>query len=717
MSRVLVCASAVLLILQLSSNTASAQRATLTGTVVDRSGTRVAGASVTTVDRNRTTVTDAEGGFLLPADDARTAEVVIEKRPYRTTRATVETGRPARVVLDVAGADEEVVVESPLVDVASFDRFGGSQTVVSSDQIEALNAVDLAAALRRTPGVTISRFNPVGSFGGAEGGAVFVRGTGSSRPGSELAASIDGAPFYMGIWGHPLLDLLPVSGMKDVSVRKGPHPQAFGNAFSSIDLRTQRPATDAVEARVRVSGGAFGTFVEQAEVTGGHGPWQFTAAQGFARSDGHREDADGRLTNVLGRVGYRFDEHWSVSGTAMFVDNRASDPGRLDEPETRAGRYETEGTLGTVSLAHQHGITSGTFQFYANRGEGNWFEQLGSEGDTLTTFGLTGIRWRESVQAWRGGVVSGGLDVDRIDGDVAFERVQPAPSGTFDGEALTLVAPHIAVEHAFAVTPTWAISPSAGIRYYSHSELDAEAAPHAGVIARHASGLALRASYARGVHYPGQEVVALSSLIPPLGQSWRELDAERMDHVEVGASFAPTASTMVDASYFDDRIENRYVFGFPPILPRPSFVNLGAYTIRGGELTVQQRIGRGWQGFAGLTLLDASLETLPYAPEASLVLGLSGAMGRFRINVDAQTQSSMYVLAQGRTAAAGATERVDGFTVVNLRPAYQLPGFGNRSEIFLAIENLFDESYQYRPGYPMPGVSVQVGVSLGWSQR
>ena len=713
MSRVRGYASAMLWVL-MSSTPAVAQRATLSGTVVDRSGGGVTGALVTTTaDPVRTTLTDANGGFVLPAGALQPVEVVIEKRPFRSARVNVEPGRPARVVLDLAGADESVVVASPLVEAASFDRFGASRTVVSSDQIESLNAVDLAAALRRVPGVTISRFNPVGSFGGAEGGAVFVRGTGASRPGSEIKAYIDGAPFYMGTWGHPLLDLLPVTAMEDVSVLKGPHPQTFGNAFSAIDMRTLRSLRDGTEALVRVSGGAFGTLVEQADVSGGFGPWEFVAAQGFARSDGHRDEADGRLANGFGRVGYRFDEHWSIGGLAMLVNNRASDPGRIDQPATRAGTYETEGTLASVTLAHQHDSASGTVQVYANRGEGNWFDQLGSEGDTLTTFAMTGLRWRETLPLWRGGVVSAGLDVDRVDGDVVFERVAPAPQGAFAGEAMHIVAPHVAVEHAFVVTPTWAISPSAGVRHYVHSELDSETAPHVGVVARHASGLAMRVSYARGVNYPGQEVAALSALIPPLGQTWRDLHAETMDHVEVGVTFAPTRSTTVDASYFDDHLDNRYVFGFPPALPRPSFVNLGSYTVRGGEVSVQQGFGRAWEAFVGLTVLDPSLATLPYAPEASLVLGLNGLVGRFRISVDAQSQSSMFVLAQGR-AAAGNTERVDGFTVVNLRPAYQLPALGRRGEIFLAVENLFDADYEYRPGYPMPGVSVQVGVTLGW---
>jgi iron complex outermembrane receptor protein len=35
----------------------------------------------------------------------------------------------------------------------------------------------------------------------------------------------------------------------------------------------------------------------------------------------------------------------------------------------------------------------------------------------------------------------------------------------------------------------------------------------------------------------------------------------------------------------------------------------------------------------------------------------------------------------------------------------------------VAIENLFDTTYAYRPGYPMPGASVQVGVSLRAGRR
>ena len=39
-----------------------------------------------------------------------------------------------------------------------------------------------------------------------------------------------------------------------------------------------------------------------------------------------------------------------------------------------------------------------------------------------------------------------------------------------------------------------------------------------------------------------------------------------------------------------------------------------------------------------------------------------------------------------------------------------LPVLGPRGEVFVALENLGDRRYAYRPGYPMPGRSGQLGV-------
>ncbi|HYW31380.1 MAG TPA: Plug domain-containing protein, partial [Gemmatimonas sp.] len=190
------------------------------------------------------------------------------------------------------------MISAPVVQEDSVDRFGALRARVGAEQIRDLDAIDLAAALRRVPGVTISRWNPVGAFGGGSGGGVFVRGHGTSRPGGEIKTFIDDVPFYMGVWNHPLLDLLPVNAMEAISVHKGPQPQVVGNTFSAIRL-SSRAAPVGTHGDLSVATGSFNTLVQQANASVRAGRLGVAVAQGYARSDGHRVDADGELVNGL----------------------------------------------------------------------------------------------------------------------------------------------------------------------------------------------------------------------------------------------------------------------------------------------------------------------------------------------------------------------------------------------------------------------------------
>ena len=89
------------------------------------------------------------------------------------------------------------VTSKPILEEIVVDEYSSVSAVTTEDQLRDQNALDLASALRRTPGIEISRYNPVGGFGGDQGGAVFIRGMGVSRPGSEIKTYIDGIPFYI----------------------------------------------------------------------------------------------------------------------------------------------------------------------------------------------------------------------------------------------------------------------------------------------------------------------------------------------------------------------------------------------------------------------------------------------------------------------------------------------------------------------------------------
>lgn len=619
-------------------------------------------------------------------------------------------GISATAIAQPAEPLEEVVVTArAVIDRNVVDEQGSQITVVSEEQLRDLNALDLSAALRRTPGVTVSRFNTVGSFGGSEGGAVYVRGVGASRPGSEIKTYIDGVPFYMAVWNHPLLDLLPVNAVQSIEVHKGPQPQSSGNNFSSINLSTRRASTEGNDGRFTLAGGSFGTFIERVDATGKDGALDYSVAQSYASSNGHRDDADGKLSNTMGHLGYALNEHWSVGVTALVANNKVSDPGQIGDSSSKTGRYETTGNWMATELRHQFDSVTGSLQVYANSGDGNWLDQP-VNGDTLSHFSLSGLRWREQITPWQDGELLWALDVDQMKGKVNFNNFM-----YFNGPTLRITSPYLGLSQRITLDDRFTLLPSAGVRYYDHNVLASKSAPQAGLQLLSKSFDA-RVTTSRGISYPGLDAAVLSSLpdLMALGESWRKLNPEQLDHVEAGVTVRPVPGSTIDAAVFKDSLKHRYVFAFPPAVTTPAFVNLGNYDIEGVELNWQQQLTRNWDAFVGYTYLDPSLQQLPYAPKQSISLGSNMVLGKFRLSVDAQHQNEMYVLEQARANGAVNTSKVEAFTVVNMRLAYSPSFAGERGQVYLAVENLFDANYAYRPGYPMPGTSGQLGVSLGW---
>ena len=73
---------------------------------------------------------------------------------------------------EVAELPSVVVTASPVTQEERVSADGVETVVVSRRQLDALNAGDIQTALRQVPGVTVSRYAPVGSYGGAQGGSV-----------------------------------------------------------------------------------------------------------------------------------------------------------------------------------------------------------------------------------------------------------------------------------------------------------------------------------------------------------------------------------------------------------------------------------------------------------------------------------------------------------------------------------------------------------------
>ncbi len=590
---------------------------------------------------------------------------------------------------------------NPLIESIDVDEYSTSSSVVTDKQIKDLNAVDIASALRTTPGVQISRFNHVGGYGGDQGGAVYIHGMGASRPGSEIKTYIDGIPFYSGVWNHPLVDLLPVNGMSSITVYKSPQLQINGNNFASINLTTKTATENGVHGDTRMSVGSFGTVTEQAALYGKQDSIDFMIAQGYAKSNGHRANADGELKNAIGKVGLQINDNWRADVSFLYVDNYAKAPNSANYLNGAVPKYSTEAGMLTASIFHRYDNLSGELKVYGNQGEATWTNPPNYSGYNGATkhfkFDMNGLRVKEEASLWTGGLISAGLDLDNIMGKVDSTELA----------RMQITSPYILAKHTFKLSNDWSVIPSLGARYYDHNIFESKTAYQAG-ISLVSEKATLYANTSRGINYPGQEGAALASQ-SGLGSAWRNLTANEMEHYEVGAKLNPLEGTNIDVNLFHDQVNNRFVYQIYG--PSTSAYSTGPYHTNGLEASLKQRLTENWLGFASYTWLDPSVDNLPYMPKSSFMAGVNGKVGDFKVSIDAQYQSKIWANTQSRVIEWGVTnnQQVDSFTVVNIRTSYPVPQLGNKGEVFVAVENLFDEKYEYSPGYRMPGISGQVG--------
>lgn len=634
--------------------------------------------------------------------------------------------------------DAVVVTAGPIIESNNVSSFSALSTRVGEAQINDLGALDLAAGLRMTPGVQISRYNEVGSYSGDQGGNVYIRGLGVSRPGSEIKTYVDGLPVYMGLWNHPLMDLLPLNGIGSITVHKGPDLQSSGNNFASINLETKRASRDGVHGQASVSYGSHATRSVQGNIVGKLDALDFMLAAGHIDSNGARPNSDGELDNAMGRLGFRIGEHWSVGVSFLAVRNKVGDPGDNRYPVSSIGvgpytfsngvaRNDSSTNMFSIFARHQHGAWNGEIKLYENRGENNLSNDP-SWGTFNSSFVMSGFRWKETFSPWKGGQIVFGLDRETIRGDVAGPHVGSAVGSAFAfgvaGSAeipeFRMLSTHLGIVQQFNLSEKWVIQPSAGVRYYDSNHYASKAAPQAGLSVI-SEQMTIYANYVEGILYPGAETNALTRAVPmafSANNGWDRLEPSQDKHWEIGMKWDVTASTHVDVSLFQDEISKRYVWsGFnagafaPPAsgVWSNSFPN---YSTRGAELSVQHQFNQDWRVFGGLTWLDPSLENLPYAPRTAISLGVNGNLSGFKLAFDAQHQTSMYSLTQDRGTFS--PNRVDAFTVANARVAYPLAALGKGGEVFVVVNNLFDANYQYNAGYPMTGRNLRIGLSAGF---
>jgi iron complex outermembrane receptor protein len=212
-------------------------------------------------------------------------------------------------------------------------------------------------------------------------------------------------------------------------------------------------------------------------------------------------------------------------------------------------------------------------------------------------------------------------------------------------------------------------------------------------------------------------------------QYWEKIKPEVVDHYEVGLTHTWPKIATLGATYFYDKGKDRfqaYMFGPIPIQFNDP---IGEYKIQGLELTGTVTPVKNLEFFAGATWLDVKAtgnndierDEMPYTPEFQFQAGFNWTfLDNFRLFMDMQHLRDLY---QGTSARSGTfnfgqlthADKLDDITLVNARLSYRFnykPLRLTDSEIFLAVNNIFNQDYEYAKGYTMPGTTVFAGFSI-----
>jgi iron complex outermembrane receptor protein len=511
------------------------------------------------------------------------------------------------------------------------------------------------------------------------------------------------------------------------------------------------------EVALNASGGSYATVDES--LSGGvkKGPFDFYLSQSWVSTDGHRDHSRAQQQNYYGNTGYQITKEWNIRFLANYVNSQTCAPMPDTTPTATNGvswpgaeRYDTETFFTTLTLNHEYQNFSGYLKGYWNETDFDLLQELNNGRRYANGTGglwsqqelsLYGVRAKEKLHLWSGGEILAGFDLDMTE----TKNTQRTYSGAavpginggravrvWDFPDTTIFSPYLAISQMIGRSESFHLIPSAGYRYSFHNEFEDKPSYQAGLVMGYGH-TDLNFNYARGINYPTPVVlmnfVLTNAPVANASQYWGKIKPETVDHYEVGLTHTWPKLASLGATAFYDKGKDRfqaYMFG-----PIPLQFNdpTGDYEIRGLELTGTVTPTKSLEFFAGATWLDAKAkgnngieqDHLPYTPEFQLQAGGKWTfLGNFRLYADIQYLHDLYQGTASRTGTfdfppPGAADKLGDITLVNARLSYLFdyaPWHLKASEVFLAVNNLFNADYEYVKGYPMPGITVFGGLNV-----
>ncbi len=283
------------------------------------SGRPVEGAQISCQDQK--VFTDAEGRFNVRGADQ--CEARIEKPGFEPQTTQLSSAKEDRITLAVAGPEETVVVSATRTETTP-EQAAVSASVLTQQQLSALNYPMLSDVLRDVPGLQVSQYGARGAL--AE---IFTRG--AERTGTLVL--LDGVPLN-DPGGELHLENLTSEGIDRVEIVRGPQSALFGAeaAAGVIQLFTKHgnPEDKLPHGSVSYERGSFQTDRWIAGLNGGLASridYSLSAAE--IHTVGEWPNTFNRNNSGMADIGYQISHSTELRGVFRAYDAIAGVPGQI----------------------------------------------------------------------------------------------------------------------------------------------------------------------------------------------------------------------------------------------------------------------------------------------------------------------------------------------------------------------------------------------------
>jgi iron complex outermembrane receptor protein len=508
-------------------------------------------------------------------------------------------------------------------------------------------------------------------------GQISIRGVGGN-PNTDVLTLIDGRPQYMGMMGHPVADSYLSAHIERVEIIRGPASLLYGsNAMGGVvNFITRSVARPGISGSATLSYGSYDSQHLGANIGYQVNQWSTIASFTHERTDGFRPWSEFNANSGYLKSSYHINDQYTITIDGSLTKFKTYDPGTITTPKINNWMDIQRGYVG-ASIDNDFGISKGSFRFAYNFGHHELYTTWVSD-DFAAVASLY-----QTLSLFPDNTLTVGIDMNKFGGKGHDN------SKDYGAPSVYEYAFYAFMQH----TLFQKLILNGGLRYDNNELFGGVVIPQIGAAYKLTDETTVRTTVGKGFRSPTIRELYLFPAPTPT------LQPENMWNYEVGVSQTLSGRISLDLTGFVS--EGKNIIITQGVWPNMKLTNSGSFIHQGVEFTGSAFVSTDLHVQTSYSYINPGKETRS-VPKHKIFIG-----GDYTYRIMTFSLSIQHI--EGMYGSDNSQNLLDDYT--NIGAKVSVRAF-TQCSINLSVDNLLDKTYQTILGYPMPGRTVTVGMSI-----